>query len=206
MRDLGLWLDEGMNMQTQIQSFCKAANYSLYKIGRVRKFLNQSCTERLVHAFISSRLDFNNALLYGLPEKSLLPLQRIQNRAARLVCRKRKRDHITPVLRELHWLPIKLRIVFKVLLYCFKMLRRLAPEYLYLPHAVTTRHTRSSASDVKLLVRHTRTSYGDRAFSSCAPKLWNNLPIYIQAAPTISNFKRLLKTWLFTRHFEGVAP
>lgn len=155
----------------------------------------------------SSKLDFNiNALLCGLPEKSLMPLQRIQNRAARLVCRKRKRDHITPVLRELHWLPIKLRTVFKVLLYCFKMLRGLAPKYLHLPHAVTTRHTRSSASDVKLFVPRTKTSYGDRAFSSCAPKLWNKLPIYVQTAPSISTFKRLLKTWLFTRHFEGVAP
>ena len=85
--DLGVWLDEGMNMQTQVKMVCKAANASLYKIGRIRKHLDQRSTERLIHAFISSRLDCNNGLLYGLPQKTIAPLQRIQNRAARIASR-----------------------------------------------------------------------------------------------------------------------
>ena len=90
VKDLGVWFDEGMNMQTHIKNVCKAANSTLYKIGRIRKYLDQPCTERLVHALVTSKLDYNNALLFGLPKKTILPLQRIQNRAARLVSKTRK--------------------------------------------------------------------------------------------------------------------
>jgi hypothetical protein len=103
-------------MQMHVKMMCKAANSSLYKIGRISKHLDQRSTERLIHAFISSCLDCNNNLLYGLPQKTIAPLQRIQNRAARIVSRTKKWDHITPVLQNLHWLPVRQRIDFKILL------------------------------------------------------------------------------------------
>ena len=103
---------------------------ALSNIGRVRKYLDQTNTERLVHAFITSRLDYCYSLLYGVPEKDLNKLQRLQNSAARLVTRTKPRDHITPVLRTLHWLPVRQRITFKILLIVYKIVNQIAPAYL----------------------------------------------------------------------------
>ena len=81
-------------------------------IGRLRKYLDQSTTEKLVHAFITSKLDSCNSLLAGLPDSELSKLQSVQNTAARLVNRSKECEHITPVLQRLHWLPVKARIDF----------------------------------------------------------------------------------------------
>ena len=107
-----------------------AAFYYLYNIRRIRKYLSKECTETLIHAFISSRLDYCNSLLYGLPAYQIQKLQRVQNSAARLVFHESKFCHITPLLRALHWLPVAYRIVFKILLLTFKAIHKLAPTYI----------------------------------------------------------------------------
>ncbi|PIK35540.1 putative RNA-directed DNA polymerase from mobile element jockey-like [Apostichopus japonicus] len=106
------------------------ASFALYKIGQLAKYLDHKSTERLVHAFITSRLDYCNSLLYGIPSTELSKLQLIQNSAARLVTRSKKHDHITPILRDLHWLPLHLRIRYKVALLAFKAIHGMAPSYL----------------------------------------------------------------------------
>ena len=117
-------------MKDHIRKQCKAMYFALHRIGRIRKFLDQQSVERLVHAYVTSRLDMCNGLLYGLPYSTIAPLQRVQNSAARLVCCKRKSDHITPILKQLHWLPVKCRIEFKVLVTCYRALHGLAPQYI----------------------------------------------------------------------------
>ena len=107
-----------------------AAFYYLYNIRRIRKYLSKECTETLIHAFISSRLDYCNSLLYGLPAYQIQKLQRVQNSAARLVFHESKFCDITPLLRALHWLPVAYRIVFKILLLTFKAIHKLAPTYI----------------------------------------------------------------------------
>lgn len=207
VRDLGIWLDRNMSMDIHIGKVCQSAGFALYQIGRLRKFLDKPSSERLVHAFISSRLDGNNGVLFGLPEKTLARLQRIQNAAARIVCRQKKRDHITPTLKSLHWLPVKGRINFKILLICYKALHGLAPQYIksLLKQGSSVRLTRSSSSE-RLLPRRSRTKYGDRCFSYAAPTLWNALPSNIKAAKSVIQFKTLLKTHLFRSfyHLEDV--
>ena len=106
-------------MSKQTTSICKSVRYQLRNIGFIRKYLTRSATEKLVHSLISSRLDFGNGLLYNLPNSQIAQLQKLQNAAARIVSLSSKRSHITPILETLHWLPVKERIIFKILLFVY---------------------------------------------------------------------------------------
>ena len=145
-------------------------------------------------------MDGLNALLNGLPQRTLAPLQRVQNCAAMLVTRTPRREHISPVLRHLHWLPISTGIKSKVILLTYQCVYGFAPSYLQ--ELVTLyRPSRSLRSADKLLLTqpHLRTtSFGNRAFSCAAPCLWNTLPQSIRESATVSVFKRRLKTLLFS--------
>ena len=158
-----------------------------------------------IHSFITSRLDNNNALLYGLPANQLYHLQKIQNTAARILTFSRKSCHITPILKELHWLPINQRIIFKLLLIVYKCTNNVAPSYLtellskYLP----TR-TLHSGNMQLLKERKSNRTWGDRSFAIAAPHLWNELPLNIRTAKSIAVFKKLLKTHLMSKTFCNI--
>ena len=128
-----------------VSNICKSASFALYNIGKLRKYLDQASTEKLVHSFVTSRLDSCNSLLFGLPSKELDSVQRVHNSAARLVTCVRGRAHMQPILRQLHWLPVRKRIVFKIILLTFKIIHGLAPQYLsdFLPIYKPTRSLRS---------------------------------------------------------------
>ena len=158
----------------------------------------------MIHSLVISRLDYGNGLLYGVPDKLLDKLQRVQNVAARVVVKASRYDHITPILKSLHWLPIRYRTEYKLLLLTFKALHHLAPSYLtdLLQLYHPTRTLRSS-SDSLLTARCARLrNYGDRAFCVAAPKLWNDLPLNIRECGSVHSFKRLLKTYFFKRAFN----
>ena len=113
-------------MSTHVSKTCASAFYYLYNIRHIRKYLSRKSTERLVHTFITSRLDYCNGLLYDAPEYQIKKLQRVMNASARLVYCAPKYCHVTPLLRELHWLLVRLRVDFKILLLhlrFFKVLR-----------------------------------------------------------------------------------
>ena len=199
-RNLGVTFDRFMNLDRHITSVCQSSYAHLRRIAAIRASLSFHTAEQLIHAFISSRLDFCNSLLTGLPQQSLNRLQKVQNASARLLTRTKSSDHITPILYNLHWLPVKHRIQFKILLLTFKALHGLAP--CYITHLLQQRNIRpglrSSSSSHILYVPKTRlASYGDRAFSSCAPRLWNSLPDELRATPDLSTFKHNLKSHLF---------
>jgi hypothetical protein len=121
VRNLGAWFDAYMTMDTHITKTCATAFYFLHNVRCIRKYLSQQCAETLIHSFMSSRLDYCNSLLYGLPESSIHQLQRVQNSCARLVCNTSRYCHIKPLLFDLHWLPVRFRIDFKVLLITYKI-------------------------------------------------------------------------------------
>ena len=144
-----------------------------------------------------------NALLIGLPNYLIDKLQRVQNCAARIVTGVRKSDHITPILKHLHWLPVKYRIQYKILLLTFKCLSGTAPKYLtdmIVPYN-PTRSLRSEKQHLLVQPSSKLCSYGDRAFSVAAPRLWNDLPFLIRSASSVSIFKCQLKTHLFKQAF-----
>ena len=195
-------MDKHMTLSAHISNVCRSASYAISKIGRIRRFIDQATAERLVHAFVTSRLDANNSLLYGLPETALKKLQRAQNSAVRLVTCIRRDQSINDARQKLHWLPIKDRIVFKLLLITYKIRHGIAPEYLaeLLTERKPTRDLRSGSQSLfhRPPTRDVATMYyGERAFSVAAPSMWNKLPFAIRNADSLMTFKRLLKTHLF---------
>ena len=190
-------------MKSHINQICKGAWFHLRNIGLIRSYLDQSTTERLVHSFVTSKLDCMNSLLYGLPKCYLEKLSRIHHAAARLIFLLKKRDHISPILKHLHWLPIKLRIEYKIILLTYKALNGLAPTYISeLLHPVLhSRSLRSNSQNLLVLPKTHSVTYGDRRFSFAAPKLWNQLPEDLKSADSLFKFKKQLKTYLFQKAF-----
>ena len=150
--------------------YCKNTELSISK----RSWDTCSCS------VISSKLFFCNSLLYGLQRSVLDRLQYVQNCAVRLVLRTRSSEHITPVLRQLHWLPIKQLIAYKILLLTYKAMNSMAPKYIVdlLERFTPKSQLRSSSNNINLLViqKSNLKSFGDRSFRVAAPRLWNVLP------------------------------
>ena len=130
VRDLGAVFDQYLTFHDHVNGICKSTHFHLRGIGRIRNLLTFDATAQLIQALITSRLDFCNSILYNLTNKQIERLQRIQNQAARMLKRIPRRNHITPVLRALHWLRIHDRIIFKILLLTHKAVNNNAPEYL----------------------------------------------------------------------------
>uniref|UniRef100_A0A669EKP4 Reverse transcriptase domain-containing protein n=1 Tax=Oreochromis niloticus TaxID=8128 RepID=A0A669EKP4_ORENI len=204
VRNLGVIFDQDISFNAHIKQICKTAFFHLRNISKIRNILSQSDAEKLVHAFITSRLDYCNSLLSGSPKNSLRSLQLIQNAAARVLTGTRKREHISPVLASLHWLPVKSRIEFKILLLTYKVLNNQAPSYLndlVVPYH-PIRALRSCTAGLLVVPRVFKSRMGGRAFSFQAPLLWNQLPVWIRETDTISTFKIRLKTFLFAKAYS----
>ncbi|KAG1928623.1 hypothetical protein F2P79_023546, partial [Pimephales promelas] len=203
VRNLGVIMDSTLSFQQHIKNVTKIAFYHLKNISRLRQCLTNSVAEALIHSFITSRLDYCNGILLGLPSKATDRLQYVQNSAARMLTRTKLGLHITPILTKLHWLPVKSRIKYKILLLTYKSLHGLAPQYIIdLLHSYTpSRSLRSSDKNLLVVPKSRLKTFGDRAFCVSAPSLWNKLPHEICSASSLSTFKNQLKTHLFTEAF-----
>ena len=170
-------MDQHLSMIDNVSAVCASCNYHLRRLSSIRRYLTQDATRCAVQAFITSRLDYCNSLLHDIPLAQIERLQRIQNKAARLITRTRQRDHITPVLRALHWLPACHHIEFKVLVNVFKCLHGLSPDYLTQLVHVHRRDNRLRQPDTFTLSEQVAIRViGKRAFGISAPPLWNRLP------------------------------
>ena len=205
VRNIGVMLDSRLTMFSQVTNLCKQAWHSVYNISKIRSYLTEDQTKCVVHAYVTSKLDGNNALLAGIPSVLESQLKRIQHAAAKLIMQSKKYDHVSPLFSKLHWLPITDRITFKVLLLTFKALNNKGPVYLkdlftfYHP----PRHLRSASDPLILEIPRSKLkTYGDRSFSINAARKWNKLPLKIRSAKTVASFKSQLKTHLFIGHVE----
>ena len=191
-------------MANQVSSICQKMFFQIRNISFNRKYLPQQVIVQLMVSLVLSKLDYCNSLLSGIPDSLISRLQRAQNCAARVCMGKRKYDSAKPLLQHLHWLPVKERIKYKIALLCFKCIHNCAPTYLQeLIHInVKSRNLRSS-SDKNILFKPIKKlkTYGDKSFDFYGPHVWNSLPRAIRDLENINDFKRALKTHLFTQAF-----
>ena len=159
---------------------------------------------KLLILFVTSRLDNCNSLLFGLTDKLIHRLRHLQHRAARLITHTKKHDHITPVMRSLHWLAVRPRIIFKILLLVYKAIHEVAPAYIselmkhYAPES-----TLQPGMKNRLIEPRTRlVTFGYPAFYKACPTLWNKQPPHISLSPTLSAFKQNLKIHLFIHAYD----
>ena len=112
--NLGVIFDKCMKLDYHISSVCKPTYFHLRNIGRIRSILSNDACAQLIHSLVTVRLDYCNSILYGLPDNIMYRLQKIQNTAARILIHLPRHSHISATLFDLHWLPIRYTITFKI--------------------------------------------------------------------------------------------
>lgn len=201
---LGVTLDCSLTFTAHISNICQKSHFHIRALRHIRKCLTDDDAKTVASALVGARLDYCNSLFFGISKCNINKLQLIQNTLARVVTGVNRRHHITPILQQLHWLPIQSRIHYKIAIITFKTLKTSTPAYLADLLQLTTSSTRS-ASHHRLLVNHSRTSFGRRAFSHSSAAIWNSLPPELTShfdSMELSTFKRHLKTHLFKKHFD----
>ena len=201
IKSLGVILDSAMTMEQHISSVTSSAWCQLRRISRVRHKITRTVAETLVNALVTNKIDYCNSLLAQLPQKACKKLQRLQNAAAKTICKLRKFDHVTPSLKQLHWLPIKVRSNYKVLVLTYKSLHGKAPSYL--SELLNNQWNLRSNNVITLRTSsNPRTQYGKRAFCYLAPHLWNLLPVHVRSSETLASFKKNLKTHYYNEVYN----
>ena len=189
VKNLCVTLDCYLSLKTHVLKLVRTANFELRRIGSIRSLLTTEATAALVSAFILSRLDYCNSLLSsGCPRSLILRLQKFQNNAARLILRISKREHISPHIASLHWLPIDSRIKYKLACICYNSMSTNSPPYLsdLLTVYTASRQLRSCSDNSVLRRPSVRTvSYGQRSFAYYAPSAWNALPQQVRSSDSV---------------------
>ena len=209
VKNLGVVFYSKLNFNNHFNHIVKSCNFYLRRLSSIIKYLDKNSAKTLIHAFITSRIDYCNSLFVNLPKKDLKRLQGLLNRAARLIYNLPPFTSISPYLYELHWLPVKARIDFKICLLVFKALNSNEPEYLkdLLFHYQTQSNAILRAADDPNLLLVPRLSkhsvFGARAFSYVGPFLFNQLPLCIKQASNTDTFKTMLKTYFFKKSFDN---
>jgi len=196
-KSLGIHIDESLSFKDHIIKLKRDCFRVIRNICKMRFIFTKEQLKIIVNSLVVCKLDYGNALFYGVDEKLLDELQRTQNAAAKAIFGLYKYDHVGDSLQKLHWLPIRERVVYKNLLLVFKCLNGMGPEYLTEMLSYTNySHT------LHLCEPCVNTSLGERAFQRYAPKLWNGMPASLKECNTLLTFKKHLKTYLFDKAFN----
>ena len=200
--NLGLTLDCHLTMNAHVTNIARTCYSEQHRMASIRRFLTNTATATLVSAFVLSRIDCCNSLLFGSTHDVTSHLQWIQNYAARIILHLPKSSSITIHLKSLHWLPVKVRSTYKIACLCYHCHSTTAPSYVAdMLHKKPSHssNTCSSSYTMPLLNRpaHSKATLGDRSFSFVSSSVWNTIPNDVRCAPSLSLFKSRLKTYLF---------
>ena len=202
IKSLGVHLDSKMSFDKHVSEVCRASYFHIRALRHIRSSLTTDAAKTVASAIVGSRLDYCNSLLAGTSVLNLSRLQLVQNTLARVVAQKPRCCHITPVLIDLHWLPVRQRIEFKMATTAFKMWHYQQPSYLA---EILPRYTpsRSSASTIiSAPLRKTSMAFS-KSFSSVASNIWNKLPGHLSSVPALPAFRTHLKSHLFLQAYNG---
>ena len=177
---------------------------SCRRIGSIRPFLTVEAAAEFARSRILSRIDYCNSLMAGITSEQIAGLQKVRNHRARLTFRKKRHDHVTPLLKKLHWLPVPERIVFKLATLSFRYFDGTLPPYLSccLSPSSSSRSLRSSSQKLLTVPRVNLKSAGARSFQYQVPLVWHSLPLKIRLCSFLSSFESKLKTYLFPIAFQ----
>ena len=210
VKSLGFILDSNLQMDKQINNVCSVGYGMLRNLWKIsKKVTDKSLRTQLVHSSILSRINYCNSLYTFLPKKQTKKLQKLINASTRFIFNitgQNRFTHITPYLKQIHFLPINYRIEYKICLLIFKCLYNSsnnAPTYL--TELINTKQPHKHWSlrvdlDRSLLAYNTfhKQNYKTRGFSRAAPVIWNKIPREIRESDNINVFKTSLKTYYFT--------
>jgi len=205
--DLAVYLDADLTFRTHVNAVVKACFAVLRQMRSIRRCLRRHTLTTLIHSLVIIKVDYCSSLLAGVSSQLLSRLQFVFNAAARMIYSSRRSEHITPLLRELHWLKVPQRIQFRLCVLRYQCLHGTAPAYLSESlHSVANigaRRCLHSADTSTLLFPSTRRStVGDQAFPVAVARAWNALPVTVRGASTLSAFCRQLKTHLYCCTFD----
>ena len=199
--NLGVIINSILSFEEHVNKVIKGCYCTIKEYWKIKQFMTEKQLHQLVSSRILSQLDYCNTIYYGLPDITIQKLQRVQNSAARLVSKSRiTSNNMDSALLEFHWLKVKYRTLFKILIIVHKCINQKAPK----PVAALINISQSQRS-IKLKETSYRSSYGARSFSHAGPKLWNLLPPSICEEQDIVKFKKLLKTFLMKHGDEFLA-
>ena len=199
--NLGFALDCHLTMNAYVSNIARTCCFELRRLASIRRFLKSTATVTLVSAFVLSRIDYCNSMLFGSTHDVTSLLQRVHSYAAQVILRLPKSSSIAIHLRSLHWLPVKARSTYKIACLCYHCHSSTAPSYVAdMLHTTPshTRITRSSSYTMPLLNRHahSKATHGDRSFSFASSSVRNSIPNDVMCAPSLLSFKSCLKTYL----------
>ena len=190
IKNLGVVLDSELTFSKHIDMICKASCYHIRALRHIKQSIDSQTLKTIACAIVGAKLDYCNSILHGISVGNLNRLQRVQNMLARVVTGTKKFDHITPILKDLHWLPMARRIDFKLATIVFNVRKSKQPEYLS-ALVIDYEQSRSLRSENKRFIYtpRTNTKLAGRRFSSAAPAIWNNLPCDIRTCEDLGTFK-----------------
>ena len=193
IRNVGVILDSRLDSSARVSAIIKACNYHLSQIAHVRQYITESACKLAVLGLVISRLDYCNGLLCAATDQQLHKLQLVQNRAARLVVRAQVPHgqivHITLILKQLHWLPVKQRVRYKLCLIVHNSLHGTGPQYLRELLKLYVQDERLwQASNLQLVLCHPKRKVGRAGFSVAGPDGWHTLPAAIRSIDSKDTF------------------
>ena len=203
LQSLDVLLDSKLSFNQHVNKTVKSCNYHIRALRQIRPVLDRTTANMVACSIVSSRLDYCNSLLFGTSQANINKLQRIQNNLARVVACSRRRDHITPVLKDLHWLPVTARIEYKIVLLSHKVLNYQQPVYLLnTVSGYTPSRDLRSVSQHTVSSRRTHTKVAEQSLNFAAGKVWNKLPLDLRSTSDTARFKKRLKTLLFNAIYQ----